>query len=107
MQLWHDSSRYRVHKHRLFCAFKIEGIVTELDRLGFRIDRLVINNVIKEPSSGFLVTKAEQQRRYIELLRERYQHIEVVELPMFPHEIRGIQTLKEIGKSLFDSEEQS
>ena len=83
---------------------QIEGIIAELDKLGFRIDRLVINNVIKDTSSGFLMTKAEQQRRYIELLHERYEHIKVTELPMFPHEIKGIDTLTDIKKSLFDSE---
>ncbi len=83
---------------------QIEGIVAELDKLGFRIGRLVINNVIMNPSSAFLITKAEQQRRYIELLCERYGHITVVEIPMFPYEIKGIDTLKDIGKSLFGAE---
>jgi arsenite-transporting ATPase len=83
---------------------QIDGIVRELDNLGFRIGRLVINNVIKEPSSEFLVARAEQQRRYIELLREKYRHLEVMELPMFPLEVKGMDRLREISESLFDSE---
>jgi arsenite-transporting ATPase len=83
---------------------QIDGIVRELDNLGFRIDSLVINNVIKEPSSEFLVTRAEQQRRYIELLRERYRHLKVTELPMFPLEVKGMDRLRDISESLFDSE---
>ena len=80
---------------------QIDGIVAELDRLGFTIDRLVINNVVKDPSSAFLITKAKQQRQYIELLCERHKNMKVVELPMFPHEIKGIDTLRYIKENLF------
>jgi arsenite-transporting ATPase len=83
---------------------QLDGIVGELDSLGFQIGRLVINNVIKEPSSGFLMTRAEQQRRYIEILREKYRHLPVTELPMFPREIKGMDRLRDISKSLFNGE---
>jgi arsenite-transporting ATPase len=83
---------------------QLDGIVGELGGLGFRIDRLVINNVIKEPSSGFLMTRAEQQRRYIEILREKYRHLPVTELPMFPREIKGMDRLRDISKGLFNGE---
>ena len=80
---------------------QLEGIVSEFDRFGFRVGRLIINNVIKDMSSEFLLTKAEQQRQYIELLHDRYHYMEIVELPMFPHEIKGIERLRSIEQSLF------
>lgn len=80
---------------------QLEGIVAQFDRFGFKVKQLIINNVITDLSSEFLVTKAQQQRRYIELLHDRYHYMDIVELPMFSHEIKGVETLKDIEKSLF------
>jgi arsenite-transporting ATPase len=83
---------------------QLDGIIGELGNLGFRIDRLVINNVIKEPSSDFLTTRAEQQRRYIEIIREKYRHWPVTELPLFPREIKGMDRLQDVSDVLFNGE---
>jgi len=80
---------------------QLDGIFGELHQLDVKIERLVINNVVKDTSSPFLRTKADQQQKYIELIRRKYQQIDIVELPLLPHEIKGLDALKEIGKSLF------
>jgi arsenite-transporting ATPase len=80
---------------------QLEGIIQEFDKFGFKVEQLIINNVIVDSSSEFLVTKARQQRQYIELLHDRYHYMEIVELPMFSREIKGMERLKDIEKSLF------
>ena len=80
---------------------QLENIVDELDKFGFEVRQLIINNVIVNSSSEFLLTKAQQQRRYIELLHDRYHYMKIVELPMFPREIKGVERLKDIEKCLF------
>ena len=80
---------------------QLEGIIAEFDKFGFGVEQLIINNVITDLGSEFLVTKAQQQRAYIELLHGRYHYMEIVELPMFPREIKGVERLKDIEKSLF------
>ncbi len=80
---------------------QLDGIVGEFDRFGFRVKQLIINNVIRDASSDFLMTKAEQQRRYIDLLRDKYHHMVIVEIPMFPHEIKGLEKLRMVEASLF------
>ena len=57
--------------------------------------------MIKDTSSEFLVTKARQQSEYIEILHDRYPKLKLVEIPMFPHEIKGMDKLKDIEKNLF------
>jgi len=81
---------------------QLEYVLGELERYGFRVDQLIINNVIKDVSSSFLHTKAQQQRGYIELLRDRYGGMTIVELPLFPYEIKGVERLQGIEKSLFE-----
>jgi len=81
---------------------QLDSIFDEFDKYGFRADQLVINNVIKEiGDSSFLRAKADQQKGYIELLHRRYQGMRIVEIPLIPHEIKGIDRLREVERSLF------
>ena len=81
---------------------QLDSIFGEFDKYGFKADQLVINNVIKEAGdSGFLQAKADQQKEYIELLYRKYQRMRIVEVPLFPHEIKGIDRLREVERSLF------
>jgi len=81
---------------------QLDSIFDEFGKYGFKAEQLVINNVIKEVGdSSFLQAKAAQQKEYIELLYRRYQGIRIIELPLFPHEIKGIDKLREVEKSLF------
>ena len=81
---------------------QLDIIFDEFDKYEFKADQLVINNVIKEVGdSSFLQAKAAQQKEYIELLYHRYQELRIVEVPLFPHEIKGIDRLREVEKSLF------
>ncbi len=81
---------------------QLDGIFAELDRYGFRAEQLIINNVIKEVGdSDFLKAKAEQQQGYIESLYRSYSDIGIVEVPLFPHEIKGVDRLRKVEESLF------
>jgi arsenite-transporting ATPase len=80
---------------------QLDDIFSQLDRHGFRVRQLIINNVVKNDDSEFLAVKAAQQRKYLDLLYERYSHLKIVELPMFPYEIKGLERLQEIEGSLF------
>jgi arsenite-transporting ATPase len=81
---------------------QLDGILAELERYGFRAEQLIINNVIKDISnSPFLREKAEQQRQYTNLVRGKYADMHIVEIPLFPHEIKGVERLRQIEQSLF------
>jgi arsenite-transporting ATPase len=84
---------------------QLDGILEEMGRYGFRADQLVINNVIKEiGGSSFLQARADQQQGYIERLYQKYAGIRIVEVPMFPHEIKGLERLRKVGEYLFTGE---
>jgi arsenite/tail-anchored protein-transporting ATPase len=80
---------------------QLDGVFAELNKFRFRVTELVINNVVRERDSGFLVTKAREQEKYIAQLRERFAGLKIVELPMFPYELKGIERLKEAESVLF------
>jgi len=82
---------------------QLEGIFGEFDNYGFKIDQLIINHVVMGADAEFLRTRAEQQKSYIQSLYGRYGSLKVVELSMFPYEIKGIERLREVEKHLFES----
>jgi arsenite/tail-anchored protein-transporting ATPase len=80
---------------------QIAGIMREFEEYGFSFSRLVVNNVVKDVSSEFLATRAEEQRVYLDRLHELYHHLEIVELPMLPRQVRGLARLEEVARSLY------
>lgn len=80
---------------------QLEGVFKEMESNGFKIGQLVVNNVIKTDESEFLKSKAAQQKRYLDMIHERFSNADIIELAMRPYEIKGIERLKEIEKSLF------
>ncbi len=80
---------------------QMDGIFGKLNEYDLKVKRLIINNVVREKDSAFLLTRAEQQKKYIEAIHASYSDLEIVELPMFPYELKGIARLKEIEKTLF------
>lgn len=80
---------------------QLDGVFGELNRSGFKVTQLIINNVVKAPDSDFLATKAREQAKYIKFLHERYGNLKITELPLFPHELVGLELLKEAEGILF------
>lgn len=80
---------------------QLEGIFRELNEYGLKVQQLIINNVVKDESSDFLLTKARQQRNYLELIYDRYPDLQIIELPLFPYELKGLDRLREIERILF------
>ncbi len=80
---------------------QLESVFVQLCRYGLQVEQLIINNVIKVDGSEFLKTKAAQQKRYLNIIHERYADIPVVEVPLFPYELTGWDRLKEVERILF------
>jgi arsenite-transporting ATPase len=81
---------------------QLDSILAEMNKHGFKAEQLTINNVIKEiGNSAFLKTKANQQKQYLELIYSKYSHLQIAEIPLFPHEIKGVERLRLVEKYLF------
>ncbi len=80
---------------------QLENVFSEMDKNGFKIGQLVINNVIKADESQFLKSKAAHQRQYLDLIHTKFSDTKIIEMPMRPYEIKGIERLKEVQEALF------
>jgi arsenite-transporting ATPase len=79
---------------------QLDGVFAELATYELAVDRLIVNNVVREPDSPFLQRKAGQQRPQLALLRKRFGHLPIREIPLYSHEIRGLERLREVAAVL-------
>jgi arsenite-transporting ATPase len=80
---------------------QLESVFQELGRYGLAVKRIIVNNLVKSPDSEFLRTKARQQEVYLKHIYAKYDDLGIIEVPMFPQEVRGPQKLGEVQKILF------
>jgi arsenite-transporting ATPase len=81
-------------------VLQLDDVVEELARYDLRISRLVVNNVVQATDSPFLEQKRAQQQPHLERLRTRYGGVPMVEIPLFPQEVRGVERLRAVGRLL-------
>ncbi len=83
-------------------VYQARRLVREFEKYGLDIHHLIINNVIEDPDCRFHRMRREMQVPYIDMLVNEYkERMKVIELPLFPYEIKGIERLKEVKKVLF------
>ena len=80
---------------------QLDSILAELAGGGIEARQLIINNVVKADGSDFLKTKAAQQRKYLDLIHQKCSRLKIVEVPLFPTEIRGLSRLEKVAEVLF------
>lgn len=81
-------------------VYQLDDVIEELARYDLRISRLIVNNVVQAVDSPFLEQKRSQQQPHLERLRERHGGLPIVEIPLFPQEVRGVERLRAVGQLL-------
>jgi arsenite-transporting ATPase len=83
-------------------VYQLDDVVEELARYDLRISRLIVNNVVQAADSPFLEQKRRQQQEQLAHIRDRHGDVPIVEIPLFPLEVRGIERLRTVGRILSD-----
>lgn len=79
---------------------QINGVLAELDRYGLKLEQIIVNNLAPGGESPFLTQRAEQQKRYLQLIREIISDLPMIEIPMFSVEIKGLKMLNRFAEHL-------
>lgn len=79
---------------------QLDGVFLELARYGLQVEQLIVNNVITTPDSPFLEQKGAQQQEHLRQLRQRHDRLPITEVPLFPHEIQGLERLHQVAAVL-------
>jgi len=79
---------------------QLEGIFDEFDRYEIEVKELIVNHVIRNSDSEFLLSKSNQQKKYLQYIYEEFGFLKIREVPEFAYEIKGIEKLKEVDMSM-------
>ena len=79
-----------------------ERMIKRLDQYGMKVKQMVINHVVPEQvDCPFCQARREGQEKYIGQIREKFSDLNITMLPLQPHEVKGIEALRQIGSMLF------
>jgi len=86
-------------------VYQARRLVREFERFGLEIRHILVNNVIKNLDSEFNRQRMEMQSKYLRMLDDEYgQRMKLIHLPLFPYEMKGVESLRGLEKELFGSE---
>ena len=79
-----------------------ERIIKDFDEYQLKVNHLIVNYVIEQADCDFHRARQEMQRSYLKILSDLYfDRIGLIETPLFPHEIKGIERIGRISEILF------
>ncbi|OGQ01400.1 MAG: hypothetical protein A2026_05905 [Deltaproteobacteria bacterium RBG_19FT_COMBO_46_12] len=79
-----------------------ERIIKDFDEYELRVNHLIVNYVIQEADCDFHKIRKEMQQNYIQILKNQYSHrIGLIELPLTPLEVKGVERINKISEILF------
>jgi arsenite-transporting ATPase len=79
-----------------------ERIIRDFDHYELRVSHMIINNVVKDADCPFHEARKAMQTGYINILQDRYgDRIKFIEVPLAPHEIKGVDRIEKISEVLF------
>ena len=81
---------------------QLDEVFNEMGKYDLNVTRLIINNVITDSSSTFLKARQKMQRRYIELLTNKYNKLQIIEIPMFSEQVTGLNSINSFQQALYD-----
>lgn len=81
-----------------------ERIIKDFDEYQLKVNHLIINYVIHVADCNFHKIRKEMQQGYIKILKDQYSHrIRMIEVPLLPHEVKGVERIEKISEFLFKS----
>ncbi len=79
---------------------------TYLNLYGYPVDLVICNRVIPEAvTDAYFATWKASQARYIQMVESAFAPIPIKYLPLMESEIVGLETLEQVGETLFGSED--
>jgi len=77
-------------------------LITNLGKYGIKVRQLIINNVLESDGCKFCREKRKEQDRYIDLIRGKFNELKTANVPLYPHEVKGLKALADFKYQLFN-----
>lgn len=83
-----------------------ERLVKVLKSYQIHVRQIVCNGLIPNNiGCKYCIPRRKMQQEEFHIIREKFSDYKIVEMPLFPHEIRGVEDLSIFGKTLFEGAE--
>ena len=80
-----------------------ERIIQDFDAYQLKVNHLIVNHVIQNADCEFHRIRKEMQQYYIKMLSDQYSHrIKLIQVPLSPCEIKGVERIKRVSDTLFE-----
>ena len=80
-----------------------ERIIQDFDAYQLQVNHLIVNHVIQNADCEFHRIRKEMQQYYIKILGDQYSHrIKLIQVPLSPYEIKGVERIKRVSDTLFE-----
>jgi arsenite-transporting ATPase len=80
-------------------------LLSDLDQTGIVPKQIIVNNVMESDESDFCKRRKQGQAPYLQQINQLFSDLNRVEVPMFAEEVKGIETLNRLKRSLFEQNE--
>jgi arsenite-transporting ATPase len=79
-----------------------ERIIKDFDEYQLAVNHLIVNYVIQEADCEFHRLRRDMQQHYMDILKDQYaDRIQLIEVPLSPHEIKGVEKIQRVSDILF------
>ncbi len=78
-----------------------ERLVKDLESLKVASRYIITNKILPPGKCPFCSAKRSEQSRYIEGIHNNFPRFQVVETPLYPHEVRGVDALIDFSKHMY------
>ena len=82
-------------------VLETERLLSGLSRLRAAARTAIVNKMIPQSACRFCSSKREEQAVRLREMHEKFPDYQLLPMPLFPHQIRGIESLREFADMLF------
>lgn len=76
-------------------------LLVSVKSMGVPCSNIFVNMVTPPSDCGFCSSKRESEERYIQKLSQKNPEYNIVRIPLFPHQIRGVKELTELSEMVY------
>ena len=81
-----------------------ERLLKDFDDFRLSVGHLIVNNLVQEADCDFHRQRQAMQRKYLKALSAQYgKRMTLIEVPLFPYEVRGVKRIAQVAKVIFPS----
>lgn len=76
-------------------------LIARLQNIGMPLQRMFINKITPRSNCSFCLSRRKEEIENIKSIYNKYQNLVISDIPLFPHEIQGVDNLKKFSIRLY------